>query len=412
MNKWILFGILFIATWLIIGPWLGISSNIWHLVILVLAISLTVGLLGFIQIFPFKLKRQWSMILVVVLWGYLAFSYGWLAMFGNLMPTGAISLPTAAAISLTDCRAGIASDILGTSATLTTNAWDQESTTPYSAAVDLTTSCELYKNGNALANYIGPTSDTSAASITGFAVGDAIYVYCGGASYYTDPIEGMCVKAQQQPLSLNIHNAVAETDMQTTVYDNTGGTALDASASANYGDYNMTLGAGADDSIYVKLKQNTAVQEYRFCAWGVATFYNVTKVSPQNEEASYTIVATPVSMKSIAVEVNTTSNTLSKDYTVYRASSPIVLHQWDSIKEEFVVEADDTSDPQDSQALAASANPNGFAIIAKDCTWARGVDGAMHDDFYVHDTGQADIGVAETETSPRGKTVGVQILVK
>ncbi len=74
-----------------------------------------------------------------------------------------------------------------------------------------------------------------------------------------------------------------------------------------------------------------------------------------------------------------------------------------------VVEAHATNDPVDKQGLSASDVLEGFAIIAKDCTYSRGSDGKAYDDFYAHTSAEADVGLDETETSPRGGQIGVQI---
>lgn len=412
MNKWILFILLFVATWILGAPFLGVTGGLVHVLILTVAIALTADMLGVFKLFPFRLKKTWSLLLVIGAWGFLAVTYGWLAMFGGFLPAGTVAaIPgtTGTATATGNCQAGVSSEILGTSATLSLNAYDQESNTPYSSAVDLTTNCNFYRDSNSAGNYVGPTSDTSAGNLSGFKVGDKIVGYCGGSSYYTDPID-QCVAGQQESVEISTHAAVAESNMQITVYDNTGGTTLDATSSANYGDYNLTLGAGGEDTIYVKLKNNVGNKAYQFCGWGVATFYNVSAVRPQNVEATYTAIATPESMKNIDIEVNTTSNTLNKDYTVYKADSAIMLHQWDTLTEQFEVEASDTNDPI-AYGLTTGSDLNGFAILAKDCQWARGGDGAEHFDIATVDVSQTDVGVDETETSPRGKQTGVQVCV-
>ncbi len=405
MNRWIIFAILFVVTWFWLGTMFGITGGLLHTVIFVLALASLLTAIGFKAI-PFALKKQWLWLIAIVGFGYLAMSYGWL---GGMFPSAGVTPPATTVTTPQGCRASVTTELLGKASTLDVNAWDMESNTPYSSAVDLTTNCHIYKNGNKATDYIGPSADTSAEELSGYTVGDTIYYYCGGTGYYADPIEGLCVETQRQPLSIEAHAIMPEANSAITAYDDTGSTALSATASANYGDYNLTLGAGSEESIYIKLKNNVANKAYQFCAWGIVKFYNITDVKPQNVEATYTEVPTPVHMESVAVEVNTTTASLTRDYAMYKAGSPIMLHEWDSIKEQFVVTAHSTNDPQDRQSLTTSNNMNGFAIIAKDCTYARGDDGLIHFDFYGHDTSEADVGLDETETSPRGKQTGVQI---
>ena len=401
MKRWIGFAILLALSWLFLAPMIGISGWL-NVLIFSAALALTLDFLGIFKVFPFRLKKNVALILMIGLWAFLGFQLGW---FGQFPPTAQVTQP--APTTPAGCWESISPEIRGTSATLTLNAWDLESNTPYSSAVD--TTVYLYRNGNDATDYVTSSSDTSAASITGFAVGDTVYIYGGDSSYYVEPVEGLCIDAQQKSVSIDAHRIAAESDLQITGYDDTGSATLSAGTS-NEDDYYITMGAGEEKAIYLKLKVNAANKAYQFCAWGVATFYNISSVEPQNVEGTYTKVATPKHMESVAIKVNETSGaTITEDYVVYKLSSPILLHEWDSIKEQFVVESDSTNDPQGN---GGTTNLNGFAIIAKDCAWARGEDGRMYFDFYQHDSSEADVGLDETETSPYGKQTGVIIEVR
>ena len=410
MKAWIWFIILLGIVWFFLAAWLGISGLIPTLVF-ALALALSLDFFGVWKIFPFKLKRNIAMILLIGLWGFLALQMGWL---GGIIPGFQLAAVTPitvtpTAVTPTTCMNSVSEEIRGTTATIDVNAWDQESNTPYSAAVDFTTNCWVYKNGKEATNYVTASSDTSAASLSGYSVGDTIYIYCGGTTYYGEPVEGVCVNTQRFAASINAHILEAEASLLVTGYDSTGSATL---STGDFGaDYKMSLGANGEDSIFLKLKVNSANNAYQFCGWGTFMFYNMTSVEPQSEESTYTKIATPLHMSGLDVDVNSTSGqSVYGSYALYKASSPILLHEWDSIKEQFIVTAHTTSDPLGYQG--ASTTANGFAVIAKDCAYSRGGDGKVYLDIYGHDTSEADKGLDETDANPDGLTSGVTIEVE
>mgnify|MGYP000215090915 CR=1 FL=1 len=406
IARWMWFIILLLAVYFVVAPWVGVTGTL-AVIAFALALALTLDYFKVFRVFPFRLKKNIALILMLGLWGYTAFSAGWLAKLGLQLPTGAIQAGVKPPAEPGACV--VSEELKGKTATITVNAWDMESNTPYSSAVDVNPTY-VFKNGNSAENYVKELSDTSAYSLSGFAVGDTLYAYGGGTSYYADPVEGWCVDSQAPTLSINAHAIASESNMQITGYDDTGSATLSA-GTTNEDDYYITMGAGEEQAIYLKLKVNAANKAYQFCAWGVATFYNISSVEPQNVEATYTKIATPEHLESVAIKVNETSpaTTITEDYTVYKASSPIMLHEWDSIKEQFVVKSDSSNDPVGN---GGTSSLNGFAIIAKDCAYARGDDGRVYLDLYQHDSAESDVGLDETETSPYGKQVGVVIEVR
>lgn len=415
MNKLIWFGLLLAVVYLFVGAMIGITGLI-PLIALSLAIALTVDYFGIFKIFPFKLNKKFSLILLLLLWGYTAFSAGWLTslLSGFNLPTGGV-IPvtpyTPGPQGTLDCAGSVSQSILGLAATPAVNAWDMESNTPYSAAVDFQTYCWIYKNGNNPTDFVTISADTAAATLSSmYSIGDTAYIYCGGTTYYGDPVEGLCINSASRPVNILAHTIVTQTNLQTTGYDSTGAATLSASADETSGDYYMTLGAGGTDILYNKLKVNQANSAYNFCGWAVALYYNISSVTPQNEAGAYTKMFTPVHLQGVVIVLNSTGgSTLTKDYVFYKINTPIMLHQWDSVKEQFEVKAHTTNDPIANYVVNKL---NGFAILAKDCTWARGDDGVMHKDFYTHDITEADVGLAETATSPIGKASGMQVEVR
>jgi len=413
MNKLIWFLALLLAVYFFIRAWLGISGLI-PVIVFTLALALTLDYFGIFKIFPFKLNRKFSMIVLVVLWAYTFWTAGWLTtLMGGFKIPGAVtpvsSISSVSSVTPSSCMSSVSDEIRGTAATIDLNAWDLESNTPYSSAVDFSTNCYIYKNGNAATDYVTTSADTSAATLSGYSVGDTIYMYCGGSTYYGEPVEGLCVQTQRFPVAINAHTIVAETDLSTTVFDDTGATALTAGDGG--ADYDMTLGAGGEDTIYAKLKVNVANKAYQFCGWGTFTFYNISSVTVLGDDAggTYTKVASPLHMSNLDVATNATAtSTVYGTYTFFKRS-PLLLHEWDSVKTQINVKAHASNDPNGFGPTASTAN--GFALLAKDCAYARGDDGKMYLDIYSHDTSEADVGLGETEISPQGKTAGVTIEV-
>lgn len=410
MNKLIIGVVaLFVLMWFV-APIFGVSGSLNVLgfalpmtLLLAGAILITADFFGFMKLFPIPLKKNIMMIVMIALWVGVGVGAGWLP--SNLGTASVVV--TGDQVSTAECAASISDEIRGTASTLDVNAWDQESNTPYSSAIDLTTNCHYYRNGDDASDYIGPSADTSAEELSGFAVGDTLYAYCGGTSYYSDAIEGECIRQQRQSINIDSHAICPEANLQITVYDDTGSSTLTA-GTANEDDYTMSLGAGEETAVHVKLKVNVANKAYDFCAWGVAELYNISSVEPQNVEATYSKVGTPEHMRSVALQPGTDNATITKDYRMFKASSPIRLHEWDYLKEQFVVESDATSDPNGGGGLNTM---DGFAIIAKDCTYSRGGDGSMYYEFYGRDTSESDVGLDETEVSPLGKQTGVLVEV-
>jgi hypothetical protein len=293
-------------------------------------------------------------------------------------------------------------DLIGKAAAVTLSAWDLESATPYSSTVDLGTGCWVYKNGR----YSNTSSGTIGTAITSrFTVGDVATVYCGGTTYYADVAE-KCIDSEAVDIDIDAHTMSATTDLSIVAYDSTGATALTAGVSG-WTDYNVTLGAASEETIYLKLKDNVAHKAFRFGGWAVTEFTNVSDVYPSS---GFTKEATPVYMSSLGINMVSTGTSLTnytEDYVPYVRSSPLMLKQWEETKTQFIVKAHSTNDPVG--LTMNSTGFNGFAIVAFDATRSRGADGSIYDSYYTHDTSESNVGITETLTSPYGKDNGVLI---
>lgn len=413
LPKIVVFLIAAFLVYTFLTPWIGVSGFLASVLITVGILAAAKTFLGQNWAFPWSIRGLY--VVVILFLGVLFGGVFSFASLGNLsasmvsgeqivQPIGEVTVP------VTDIAAcSVSNELKGKESTLHINAWDMESNTPYSSAVDLTTGCWLFKDGNDAKNFVAASSDTSDYDLTaGFAVGDQLYMYCGGTSYYTDPVEGLCINSQDTVVNLETHNAVAETDMQITGYDDSGGTTL-SSGTTSEEDYYITQGAGAEDSLYLKLKQNSANQAYDFCAWGTMALYNLSSLEPVAGQG-FSEDVTPTWAKSVAVGVDeyaSGTTTYTDSYSIFKLAKAQRLHEWESIKTEFTAKTTATGDPEATGDN--STTPCKYIALAIDCQYSRGLDGAMHYDIHDHTDSEGDVGVAETETSPLGATVGVVI---
>ena len=299
-------------------------------------------------------------------------------------------------------------DNVGKAATGTVNAYDQESNTPYSAAVDVNP-VYFWKLGAEEA--AKSTSDTSAYSLTGYNVGDIIYSAGGSTTYYVDNVNAFCIDRVNFDYSMDAHKVVGEADMQTKLYADAGANNELSAGTASEDDYTVALGANEEEDFYLKIKTNVANEAFNFAGVATTRFYNITDVSVMDSSLhDFTKVATPKFLQSVDVKVNEsgTATTLSKDYVLYKRLTPMLMQEWASVEIKVIVETDSTNDPD---AGGGTSTVDGFALIAVDASAARGDDGKLHTDIYQHDSAEATTGLSETVTSPLGGEIGVLVEV-
>lgn len=370
------------------------------------------------NVFPFKLNRMLMLTVGVAGVAFSLMSAGVLSGFNLFgLGTASVTQPTAIQVSVPSgqaaCQSSIADDIKGTAATLDVNAWDLESNSPYVAAVDVP--CWVFKNDPGVpTNYVTTITDTSAGTITGLSVGDTAYIYCGGATYYTDPVEGLCVNDQRKPVNLNTHIAEAVTSLDITAYDRTGSATLTAGAT-DVTDYNISLGADQEDAIELRLQVNSADNAWNHCGWALG-INNATDFKPIGGDfgGDYVKDSTPLFLKNIANVMLTENSPASTGpnsnttltYTPYVLSAPVMLSEWDLLQDRFSIQAS-SSDP-----IGDAHNSTGitwFAGVSFDCQYARGDDGKMYLDYFNHTSTQTNAGVIEDFASPTGGLGGVTI---
>lgn len=384
----------------------SVASSLIVTTVLVLGVAALLASFTNFKTFPFKLNKMLTIVIGAVLVVSALASAGVIGKIGPFgKTTASVTSPitTVTSASAASCRDSVSPEILGKAATLDVNAFDLESDTPYSAAIDLTTNCWIFKNGNQNENFVSTTSDTSAATLSGFAVGDTAYVYCGGTTYYTEPVEGLCVQSERQPLVIKSHTIEGVASLDITGYDSTGSATLGAGFS-NGPDYNISAGPSEVNAFELKLKVNSANNAWQHCGWAIADF-NITHAKPIGGDygASYKADPTRIFLKDLTVGISNSptadSVTTTKSYIPYVLGSPVMLSEFDELQDRFEIKSG-SGDP-----LGTNQNTtrfNGVALSTIDCAFNRGDDGNMYLTYYAKTSAEGNVGATEDLTSPIG----------
>ena len=395
MNKWLLLLLaLGVLMWLF-SAFAGFELLSISTVLLAIFTLLLLQKFGVFRALPIP-KRQETIALIIV--GVILLFTGGFSFIGldfSGMITGATitpAAPTSAAVQT--CKASIPSENLGKSATVTINAYNKESNTPYSSAVDT----QVYivdDEGNVV-----KSSDTTAYSLQSYSTGDVISVYGGDSSYYVDPKENICIDKSAFPLDLDVHAAVAASNLQITCYDNTGSATLSSGTNSSQEDYDITIGADGEDSFYCKLKVNVANKAYNLYAVGTLVSNDIDECEPQ--DSVWTAIDTPKFLDGIGVGAVSSSDAdaiSDGSYNTWILPEPILMTEWETKKYQFNFAASST-DP----ATNGDFKSSDMAVVCfLDGIYERGSDGNIYFDFYKHDEAESDVGVDNSEDTPVGK---------
>jgi len=389
---------------LIVGLGYLVTANAglgWGVGVTILAVATTLALLkrfGMLPIpilFPFnvqitKIVAWGGLIAVLVMTGMATDIWNQLGLGGAVAQFGGEITPSG------DCV--VSDELRGKTSTGDVNAYDQESATPYSAAVD--TTAYYYMDGV----FQAVVTDTSGATANG-SIGDVLTTYGGGTTYYGD-MQTFCLDKARPPIELSVHTIVDDTDMVITGYQDDGTSAL-TTGTTDEEDYEIALGANEDYTFYLKLKTNVANKMFRL--GGICTIANgdVDKCDLNEAGWSQGLVPSFMSNTNVAYNDSLALNLTGGYEKCWYPSTPVDMHQWDSVKYQFLISSDSSgTDAQDG----ASATATGDLCIVQflDAQWARG-DGQMHLDVHDHSVDQSNVGLSETLTSPYQKDTGVII---
>ena len=331
------------------------------------------------------------------------FYTGALAGFVSGLPSAAFGSPTATITpvqtvpsvispgTLTTCQQAVSPDILGLSATIFANAYDREANQPFAAAVD--TTWWLVQNGQ-----IQAYTDSTAASATGFSVGDVVSVYGGGTTYYATPQPTICLDTQSYALDIDVHTIATIQNLQITGYDSTSAATLSAGTNASQENYDIVLGADQVDVFYLKLQVNTSNVAFQLTGIATVASNDIKDVEPINDQG-LTKVTLPDFLNILitgdhGVGVGTNFSTGYDD--LWLLDQPIMLHEWDEVKYKFTIEASST-DPATNNDPAAGDNA---LVCFLDGAWSRAGDGAIKYGIYQLDDSEANVGLTEEVSLP------------
>jgi hypothetical protein len=402
MNRWIILAIVFgVILWLLSSAlgtaMFSFTTILWGLLVLVILQKL-----GILRTIP--LPKRSVTILGVVVAGIMFFT-GAFSVVLTMLPTMPTAAPTAATITsptttettstaVSNCIEKVKAvnpNLVGKAATVTINAYDMASNTPYSSAVD--TTAYIVSDGQVV-----KTTDTSSYSMSGYSVGDVISVYGGSSSYYLADKKDVCIDKEQFPLELDAYAVVAQSDLQITGYDDTGATTLSAGTTPGEEDYDITIGADGEESFYLKIKVNVANKAFNL--YGVATTVanDIDECEPQ--DTVFTEVPAPRWLKGLSVANETSEENLTGvNFDTWVLPEPILLTEWESKKYQFNFKASST-DPTTNSDFGSS---DMCIVCFFDAVWDRGDDGKLYLDFYTHDSSESDVGMAGLPTLPVGK---------
>lgn len=286
-------------------------------------------------------------------------------------------------------------ELVGKSATLTINAYNMESSSPYSAPVDVNPTYVVSAGGVEL------LTDTSSATLQTHSAGERIKFVGGSSSYYLDDKE-VCIDSQNKIVELSAHAVISNSEALITCKDSDG-YACSAGTNSSQEDYDITLGANQETTFSLKYKVNTADKTARLYAVAIFSANDIAECAPVSPEL--TLTTTPKFLKDVTVTDGAGSYGHTRTYTVYTLPQPILLREWESKEFTFRIKAG-SNDPSNSQNFQQQ---DMCVVCFLDATKYKGSDGNVYDDFYTHDESQSNVGISESVASPVGAKTCVVI---
>lgn len=329
----------------------------------------------------------------------------------GLMPSANVG-PSGPSVTESGCRASVSDEVLGQSVTMIINAYDRESNTPLSSAVDVNPT-RYYVNGD----YGDTETDTSSASVSGgIGGGDVVTFYGGSSTYYLDKASE-CMSKLSYPIQLDAHAVVSETDLLITGFDKNDN-ALDSPSgtySANQEDYEFDMGADDEDKLKLQFEVNVANKAFQLGAICIKMYEGTADTIDDVilNEAGWTETLVPNYLANAVITLNDTtqtSNTTDGYDKCYVPAAPILMSEWDYDTFEYIIQTGGTAPTEDDDATPTAST---LVIVGHfDANWARGDDGVEYLDFYDHTSSEANVGLVEDLQSPLGKYSAAVIELK
>lgn len=349
-NKSVILAIAAVIAFLLAGVWTGFAL----MPMLIVGGGLLLLIIGGGSLL-FKAGKARSngimALLGVIILGVWFYMPGAITSFG--LPSAALTSPISTAVvqqQVSSCAAGVSAEQRSQMVTATVNSYDLDAAAGQGTAVDQTTACFYYRNGNKGTNFVSLSSDTADGSVTTvWTPGDTVYGYCGGSSYYTEPIEGQCVDTRGVNLVLNAHAAATAAQLEVGAFDKNFN-ALTAAGNTTTADFDLTIGASTTDYLTAEWYVDTANKAANVQYVATTTYNDIKDFFPVSAVFSHDGVDTPVAIAGIVPTADYLRNVkLSNDdaastgnitatYTVYKLASPILLNaRGDTLKVKFQV---------------------------------------------------------------------------
>jgi len=410
MNKILLPAVLVIILTVMMSMFFGIAvgaASLFLSVLIVFVLDATV--LPMLPKMNFMGKHSKTVVFIVILIataytgglallpGLEGFTWGGITASLTGASMGIPIAPSVTATSASTCAAvsqggTISDEIWGSKATVTINAYNKESNTPYSAAVD--TTAHIVRNGQ-----IATITDTTDSDMDSYSVGDIISVYGGDTTYYVDAIESICIDKAAFPLDLDAHAIVASTSLDIVAYDDTGASTLSTGTNSTSEDYDITMGADENAQFFLKQKVNAANYAYNFAGW----MYRLTNEAEELTMLSsgFTETGAPkwanFQIESDDASASATGNITGGYSDVFVLPEPEMMQEWDTVKHEFNILTNE--DPSTSTTFNSGSN---VILCSVDAAYSRGDDGKIYLDTYQHNSDESDVGQAGDNRKPVG----------
>lgn len=284
---------------------------------------------------------------------------------------------------------------LGASSTVTFNAYDQVSNSETEVWPDYYV---LDKEGSKLIDGVNANTTTTF-------VGDKLTIMGEGSVHYV-PKQEFAINNERPSLNLDAYTIITESSNTNgvTAFDSTMNGLTASGVSGNSSDYNISLGADAEEQVTIRIKNvqsNTRWDVLMLCTGvngDVDDFYPV--------GSEWTKVTMPESIDDetfSALVPDSADPTVDYD-ACYQRSSTLTLDEWDYEDVNFVLEAGST-DPTGTSDFAH--------LVVIDGSYGKATNGDVSYGAYAKDSTEnvSTVGLNEPTASPMGLTSGLAILV-
>jgi len=348
-----------------------------------------------------------------LIWGAVILGAIWMLSTGGFfgaVTTGAVTPPVVDQDSNCD-KLGISENVCGDPATVAFNAYDYAAGT---ASTATTANASIYNGNVRLRN----AADYDITDTTGFAtqVGNqlSIYVidYLGyyygtqtdkGTGFTTFDIRG--TSTADVPVVRIVQTV---TNLDSTVYNNSGATALTACGTTTYCDYIMLFGANEENQVIWKLKNSEADSVYDFAGFVMANWNNTLQAQIVGDNYGGTYTAFPCTQNVTSVANLTMANRSEQWDTCVERNEPLRILEYKQLEITLNLKAGATAPTGTGTYYVSdtSNSNNGWCFNALDSAWFTGKSTLPAYGLFTDSETGNNVGMEEVLTSPLGADAG------